>query len=255
MNSFKSLLFKVLPESTFKNKVRCFFYNRVANFFSIHYNNDYYQVDYGNFSLLFIKNPFHLLMEQSAYFIHYSPKNGDVVIDGGGFWGTVAIYMSKLVGDTGKVIVYEPDESNLAILNQNIKINNIQNIEVVKAGIWNKNTTLEFSNNQELGSSFLDASGGNKVLVPVVSLDEEVKRLGLSRVDFIKMDIEGAELEAIEGASKLLEEGSTNFAIASYHIVNGEPTFNKLEQMFHELTYKSFTEHKKESITYAFKEN
>jgi hypothetical protein len=54
------------------------------------------------------------------------------------------------------------------------------------------------------------------------------------RLDFVKTDIEAAEIEAIEGAGSVLSVFKPRFAIASYHRRNGRPAANKLEQLFRE---------------------
>jgi hypothetical protein len=62
------------------------------------------------------------------------------------------------------------------------------------------------------------------VEVEVDTLDNILKELEISKVDFIKMDIEGAEIEALKGMDGVLK-GRTELAIAAYHIVNGRETF------------------------------
>ena len=59
------------------------------------------------------------------------------------------------------------------------------------------------------------------------------------RVDFVKTDLEAAEIEAIEGAGSVLSVFKPQFAIASYHRRNGRPTANKLEQLIRESGYNS----------------
>ena len=62
-------------------------------------------------------------------------------------------------------------------------------------------------------------------------------RNDINKLDFVKMDIEGAEIEALEGCIVTIKSLSPNFAIASYHIVNGEPTYIKLEKFFEKIKY------------------
>ncbi|MEJ2252457.1 MAG: FkbM family methyltransferase [Candidatus Lokiarchaeota archaeon] len=71
-------------------------------------------------------------------------------------------------------------------------------------------------------------------------------------MDFIKMDIEGAEIKAIQGAENILKEG-TNLAIASYHLINGKMSFNRLESLIESFGYKTKTKFSIHLTTYAFK--
>ena len=67
------------------------------------------------------------------------------------------------------------------------------------------------------------------------------------------MDIEGAEIEALEGAVKTIEKHQPNFAIASYHLINGEQTYMALESFFKKINYpfKTVFFDDGEAITYA----
>jgi FkbM family methyltransferase len=250
---FKTLLLNFIPSNSLRNRVRCLYYNIKKAPFTLSFVNGYFVATYSEFIIRFVQNPYYLLRSQEAYFKHYLPNKGDIVIDAGAFWGTVAIYMSKLVGRTGRVIVYEPDNDNCDVLLKNISINDISNIEVVRAGLWSRNCILPFNQDGSLGSSFVLEDTQTTVGVKVVALNDEIERLNLRRVDFVKMDIEGAELEVIDGAAQLMSEGNTYFAIASYHIVNGEPTSKELERKFVSMGYDAFTEKGVESITYAQK--
>jgi hypothetical protein len=87
--------------------------------------------------------------------------------------------------------------------------------------------------------------------VPVQSLPDLVSRYGLTRLDFVKMDIEGAEIEAIEGAGSVLSTLKPKFAIASYHRRNGRPTAETLERLFREVGYSSITGFPEHMTTYA----
>ncbi|WP_445454826.1 FkbM family methyltransferase [Flavobacterium sp. 25HG05S-40] len=86
-----------------------------------------------------------------------------------------------------------------------------------------------------------------------VTLDSWAEKLQLPRLDFIKMDIEGAEIEALDGCVTVIQKYKPNFAIASYHIVNGQPTYIKVEEFFKKINYpfKTVTFRGKEIITFA----
>ena len=89
------------------------------------------------------------------------------------------------------------------------------------------------------------------VEVETIRLDNYFKNN--NRVDFIKMDIEGAEIEALEGCVQTIKNLSPSFAIASYHIVNGEPTYIKVEEFFknNDYPYKTVRFKGNEIITFA----
>ncbi|MBP7088425.1 MAG: FkbM family methyltransferase [Candidatus Omnitrophica bacterium] len=190
------------------------------------------------------------------YLSKYTPKKGDIIVDAGAYIGAFAILVSPLIGNEGKIIAFEPDRDNYRRLLYNIKLNNITNIITINKGLWSKDALLEFNHTCTGDSSFFfDPSALSSVLrIPVANLSEELKRLGIKKVDFIKMDIEGAELEAIQGAKNLLKKNKVNLAIASYHIVNGKETRFSVEKNLKKIGYKVQTLFPEHFTTYASKE-
>ena len=89
--------------------------------------------------------------------------------------------------------------------------------------------------------------------MPIVALDSELIKLGIKNVDFIKMDIEGAEMETIRGCQNILLRDDVNLAIASYHLVNGKKTCFKVERLLKEMGFKTKTAFPEHLTTYATK--
>jgi FkbM family methyltransferase len=106
----------------------------------------------------------------------------------------------------------EPDLKNIELLKIRLAELNLTNLECHALGAWSETTTLSFDASGTTGAS-LSAKGGEKV--KVVALDDFIP------LDFIpnlvKMDIEGAELEAINGMSRIIESYSPHLAISVYH--------------------------------------
>ena len=177
--------------------------------------------------------------------IHLPP--GAVVMDIGANIGAVAIYLASKVGPTGLVLAYEPDASNLEISRRNLEANgNPAQIQLVPKGLFDREATLEFFAGGNYTSSLLKTSfveaESNKyqvVKVPVTTLDAETERLGLTRLDFVKMDVEGAEVAALKGARKTLERFHPSIIVET-HFVNGTSTANEAEQLLREFGYKNF---------------
>jgi len=185
-----------------------------------------------------------------GYLAYYKLKKGDIVVDCGAFYGEFALYAAKVVGSNGKVIAFEPDIDSFNKLIRNIALNKINNIIAIPEGLWSHNTTLEFNSNGILSSIYSLNIGGPCIQIPVVSLDYELNKRGIEKVNFIKMDIEGAEIEAIKGSTMLLKNG-TNLAIASYHIVDGQMTYTRLDKLLREYGYDCMTSNLLHRTTYA----
>ncbi len=141
---------------------------------------------------------------------------GDVVIDGGGCWGDTALYFADRVGERGRVVCFEFDADNLVLLDRNLSHNQhlTPQIELAKHALWEKSDeTLRYS---PCGPA-TSVGGGGEREVTTLSIDDLVDRRGLERVDFIKMDIEGAEAAALRGAERTIRRWLPKLAISAYH--------------------------------------
>ena len=144
-------------------------------------------------------------------------RDSDVVIDVGAHLGTftrVALQRGARV-----VVAVEPDPINAYCLERTFQSEiTAGRVRVVKAAAWHTTGSLTF----ELGEASQTgrvASGKGKRAVGVraVTLDQMASELRLDRVDFIKMDIEGAERHALAGARRLLARHKPRLAICIYH--------------------------------------
>ena len=162
----------------------------------------------------------------------YQLSKGDVVIDAGAHIGTFTVKAAKAVGNQGKVIAIEPEANNLQLLSRNVKANGLQNVSIVPKGVWESKGRLKLniSCKRTTGHSFYrDAQFGTKDTkefreVEVDTVDNIIRQLGIGPVNFIKMDIEGAEIEAIKGMDETLG-GDVNLAIEGCHIIAGLRTY------------------------------
>jgi len=178
-----------------------------------------------------------ILRESNAYFRYYFPKIGDIVIDAGAYEGGITILLSKLVGENGRVIAFEPCKNIIGTLRKNLSINGVENVTIIESGLWNKDTNLYFKEG-DVGSGICRKEESD-YMIEVKKLDSVIKKLNIpkDKVRFIKMDIEGAEIEAVEGSVDLIKNGTPSFAIASYHVIDGEKTYKKLRGLFKKLNY------------------
>ena len=133
-------------------------------------------------------------------------KPGDIVIDCGAH---VGVFSAKALSrGAAKVIAIEPQPRNLECLRRNFpsELEDGRLVLVPKA-VWSSEGTMELDVNafNPAASSLLEGQGTGKIEVPLTTIDLLVAELGLSRVDFIKLDIEGAEREALKGAKDTID--------------------------------------------------
>lgn len=133
-------------------------------------------------------------------------RPGAIVLDVGANIGTYAIPIARIVGPSGRVVAFEPNRPTRACLRQNLRLNRIGHVTLVPhavgAQVGRAQLVVTERNLGEVHLAPVKTAGGAHV--SVTTLDAEVARLGLRRVDFIKIDVEGHELAALRGAQELL---------------------------------------------------
>ncbi len=142
-------------------------------------------------------------------FVSSSLAPGNVFIDVGAHVGYYSLLAAPLVGPTGKVVAVEPNPPTIARLERNINLNQNTNVLVQKVACTDKEETLKFfqaPTENTGGSSMFDANPGKEteIQVAAVPLDKIVQSLALSRVDLVKIDVEGAELLVLRGMKGIL---------------------------------------------------
>jgi len=133
-------------------------------------------------------------------------SGGMTVIDVGAHQGRYAIQFSRHVGEAGLVVAVEPEPRNLELLSRNLELNGIHNVRTIRAACWSCRESLEFLRSTTLDLSRVSKSSRKNERLVGLPLDDLVEELALRRVDQMKIDVEGAELEVLEGGRKMLRE-------------------------------------------------
>jgi FkbM family methyltransferase len=129
-----------------------------------------------------------------------SVRPGDVVVDVGANVGLYAIAAARRVGPAGRVIAYEPDAGNAALLRRNLALNSVRHVvDVREVAVGGEHGELPFLSDRQ--QSRFDPAGSSRVRV--VALDDEHERLAL-----LKIDVEGFEYAVLEGARSMLADES-----------------------------------------------
>lgn len=134
-------------------------------------------------------------------------KRGDVILDLGANIGYYTLIFAKLVGESGKVFAFEPDPDNFALLKKNVENNGYQNVVLINKAISDKTGKLKLYINKEdnKGDHRIHDwhDGRESIEIESIKLDDYFKNYN-GKIDFIKMDIQGAEFEAVQGMFHLL---------------------------------------------------
>jgi FkbM family methyltransferase len=184
------------------------------------------------------------ILEQYKYANKVYAKDSNVVIDGGTFLGETALYFAERVGQQGKVYAFEFMPSNIEILHQNLEMNPIYQsvIELVERPLWSDSKTQLTADDRGPGSSLRAVDNHTEHTFTTISLDDFARAKSLTQVDFIKLDIEGAELATIEGARMVITTFKPQLAICIYH---KNSDFWQIPQLLHEMVpeYEFYVDH------------
>jgi FkbM family methyltransferase len=144
-------------------------------------------------------------------------KQGDIVLDIGANIGYYTLLFAKLVGPQGKVFAFEPAPSNYALLERNVEINGYKNVVLVQKAVSNRTMKVKlYLSASSIGDHRIYQEDGRQfVEVEAVSLDDFFRYYG-GRIDFIKMDIQGAEFVAFQGMLNLLKKNKSVQLITEY---------------------------------------
>lgn len=133
-------------------------------------------------------------------------RPGDTFIDAGASIGLMSFYASKIVGNKGKVLSFEPIKSSFKNLSDSILLNNSTNIHAFNKGLGNTTTQIPIYLNRPCPSMVKekDSDDDHFEIVTIDRLDKILEENKINTVRMIKIDVEGFELDVLKGANKLL---------------------------------------------------
>ncbi|SFF74226.1 methyltransferase, FkbM family [Salegentibacter agarivorans] len=244
---------KFLPKFM-TERIKVFYYNSKQPGYKFSLKNNSYKTETASWSIFSSTPLYFITKEIERYEKYYKIGRDDTVIDAGAFNGILSlVYAEK--AKSGKVFSFEPDRKNLQGLDENLNLNgNPKNIQLIKEGLWSYRGEIKFYEAGSVASSsFYKAEDSQENIISVTSLDNFVEENNIKKIDFIKMDVEGAELNILKGARKMLSNFKPNLSIATYHLVEGELTYKSVEEFFKEMNYPFETVffNDGEIITYA----
>jgi FkbM family methyltransferase len=171
-------------------------------------------------------------------------KEGDIVLDIGAYAGVTSIIFAQLVGPSGHVYAFEADGLNYECAQTNIqmaaKVMGIENITLLHKAVWSHGDGVLFSNEGAMGSSAVAVTGGKRGLdrmVESVRLEDFFDQSGLSRANFVKIDIEGGEVEVLESSASFLNRMKARL-IVEPHLVKGKLCTEECRRLLESAGYK-----------------
>ena len=143
------------------------------------------------------------------------PRPGDVFLDVGANVGWYTLHVARMVGPEGLVLAVEPSPDSFAVLKENIKLNHLSNVTALNLAAWDRDADLDLilatiCIADTVKQAWADPAEAwfrkprGTVRVPARPLDDVLKDQEVTRLDWVKIDVEGAEAEVLRGLRKAL---------------------------------------------------
>ena len=168
----------------------------------------------------------------------FHPTKGDVVVDVGAYLGRYTLTSSNLVGKSGRVIAIEGDPSHYEILKKNLKLNKVSNVTDISCMVGSDDMYLFVGSednyltviSKDMHTNYQDdshrefVSGKAKIGNSIVNLNTLdnllIKEHGISEINWMKIDVEGAELDVLKGAHNILSNSKRINLLIEIHDTN-----------------------------------
>src|SRR5829696_3347330 len=171
---------------------------------------------------------------------NFTPKNGDIVIDVGAHIGPYTLKASKLVGLNGKVVAIEAAPDNFDILNRNIQLNKLTNVIALNYAAYSKEDKIKIylpSKEKEEESSYTKY---NTIMTERVHNEKKFVEINANtlyyllqsngikhEVNWIKIDVEGAEYEVLKGAKNIISKSNNISLLVEIHNLSENTSLNE----------------------------
>ena len=177
-------------------------------------------------------------------------ESGDVVLDVGACRGEFIVPVAENVGNKGLVVAIEPEPGNLVALKK--AVSGLGNVRIVNKCACNRKEKVKLFLSKYPGEHSLVNLGEKMertIETQADTLDNICSQLKIKMVDFIKMDIQGTELQALEGAIGILK--TVRKIVVETHRVSGkEPTWPKVQKFLKDRGFETYVE---DEIVYAWR--
>jgi len=240
----KSKAFISRPLITLFRLLKLLFYDifKIRKIVNIKHNNINFKFYYnpglklhsGGRGLYLFREKFEDLLEFGHKFIN----RNDNCIDGGANQGIYSLSFSSVVGENGKVVFVEPFNYCHQIIKENMLLNNFNNIILEKKVLFEKSKEIKYIDySYGVGSASITKNFGKKNILETetITIDDISKKYNLN-INFIKLDVEGAELHALNGSKITIEKYNPILCIECRDI----ELYSKIQNFLEKFKYKAW---------------
>ena len=192
-----------------------------------------------------------LVEKQEQIFYIQNIKRGDIIFDVGANIGELTLLFSRFA-ENGQVHSFEPTPTTFEKLSSIIKCTNNTNIKLNNLAVSNKSGFIHFNiyeeefaawntmANRPLGAYGINVIPPKSVIIPTVSIDDYCSENGIEKIDLLKIDVEGAELNVLKGAEGMFSEKKIKVCVFEFGqtIFDMGNTVEEFKQFFKKYNYK-----------------
>jgi FkbM family methyltransferase len=156
---------------------------------------------------------------QRGHYRELKLVEGEVVVDVGAHIGSFTLQAARIVGEEGKVIAFEPHPQNFKVLKDNVALNGYSNVTALQMALSkNQGSARLFLSSGSIAHSILFPRSMKTVQVQKSTLDAVMTTLEVERMDAVKIDAEGSEVDVLLGGERTIKKFTPRIAVASYHL-------------------------------------
>jgi FkbM family methyltransferase len=171
----------------------------------------------------------------------FRPKQGEIFVDCGAFLGFGELRIAPEIG-AGHLYAIEASSACHALLQRNLSYNKVANATALHRAAWKEATELELETSVAQGNTLIEEvhKGTAKERVRTVSVDGLVEEFRLTRLDMLSLTLNGAEVEAIEGAARTLRALRPRIRLAGWYSRGGKKIWQLTKAQLEPYGYRVF---------------
>ena len=206
---------------------------------------------FGKENFLFYLSPYKEKIGGRGYFLYREKQEpilefgakllnkNDIIIDAGANQGIFTLSFRSKIGPNGKIIAIEPFQECIDILKTNLKKNKFKNIKIYQRVLSNcvKNYEIDFTHGITSASIIKASKSTCKMPVKSITIDKIVYDNNLNKLNFIKLDIEGAEYLALLGGLKSIKKFKPLIYFECYKLIE----YIKIKELMKKIGYRIYS--------------
>jgi FkbM family methyltransferase len=171
----------------------------------------------------------------------FTPSPDDIIINCGAFIGFGDIRMSEDL-NSGRIIAIEASKPCFDLLQRNLSANHVPHVTPIHRAIWNEVTTMELESDFAQANSLVEEvhKGSHTQEVQTITIDQVMKDFSLPKLDMVSLTVNGAEVEALDGAKETLGRHRPRIRLAGWYSRGGEKIAVHAKRILEEFDYQVF---------------